>query len=92
MQATRPIDLKYEGSAPSVTKKRSDQTNLLWETTHNPALQGPGIDLEVFMTEKELYEQEKRRILTPENLEFIRAVYQAIWGGANNDTATIHKR
>lgn len=36
------------------------------------------------MAEKELYEQEKRRILTPENLEFIRAVYNAIWGGATN--------
>lgn len=34
------------------------------------------------MSEKELYTQEKRRILTPENLEFIRAVYNAIWGGA----------
>ena len=36
------------------------------------------------MTEKEMYEQEKQRILTPENLEFIRAVYNAIWGGAEN--------
>lgn len=36
------------------------------------------------MTEKEVIEQEKRRILTPENLEFIRAVYNAIWGGAEN--------
>jgi len=34
------------------------------------------------MAENELYEEEKRRILTPENLEFIRAVYNAIWGGA----------
>lgn len=34
------------------------------------------------MNEKELLEQEKQKILTPENLEFIRAVYNAIWGGA----------
>ena len=43
------------------------------------------------MNEKEIYEQEKRCILTPENLEFIRAVYNAIWGGAKNDTATNSK-
>ena len=82
----RPIDLKYEGSHTQRYQKvaSSHKVPCTKEKLHTPWVYPGGIDLRCYMTEKEMYEQEKQRILTPENLEFIRAVYNAIWGGAEN--------